>query len=507
MCVVAADQLEKPDVVDYLTLSYAFSQTGLDTTPGVSSDVSALLLSPDGRLPEILPPLFTDAIAFTTTLGFRYLWIDRLCLQLPPRERQAQIELMGDIFSGSSLTLIVASGDTTLAGIPGLSTTREDQLSLKTRTGLYTTSLIRPDLEVASSKWASRGWTLQEGLLSRRRLIFTPSQVYFQCRLLHCHESISLPLRLAPSISLGRVFPVGGACLKSADFKDLVRAYMCRHLTNNKERLDAFRPLLQEYARIDHLPVRHFLGLPLFHPDDFVTSGVVSETDRLAASLGWICDWPTPFEAPGEPSCYSTSSFPSWTWLAWNLRSGLTPADSKFAFNLVRDMSPILDGVSAAPMMEISVGFKDATVLSWEIDGDAIARKTDAITFLRLETFCFDLAFSKENGAAKLQDAALTSQGRALVEAMLTASEPNGPYCMGVLVSGRNWKNAKNCAATALICTRRSPEEHGGWVRLGAIAIECESFVASGNDAVLKMLRVDDEKGALKVQLREIDLY
>ncbi|KAG8414654.1 hypothetical protein J3459_014200 [Metarhizium acridum] len=512
MRVVAAGKIQAGGETDYLTLSYVWERPELDSSPDAPLDSSALSLDPDGRLPESVPLLFADAIAFTSSLGFRYIWIDRFCLQVPPGERKKQVDAIGEIFSQSLLTLVVAAEDTSLSGIPGLSTPREEQLSLKAKTGLYATSLVRPDLEVASSKWASRAWAFQEGLLARRRLIFTPSQMYFQCRTLHCHESLSLPLRLAPSVSLGRVFPAGDGCPRqSGQFKDLIKTYMCRDLANNEERLDAFRALLREYARMGGLAVKHFLGLPLFHPDDFVTSGVVSETDRLAASLGWICDW----TGSVEPSCYRAASFPSWTWLAWNLREGLTASDSKFAFNLVGDVSPILHGVSAAPRMEISVGFKDAAVLSWEIDGDAISKKSDPIAFLRLETLSFEVGFTIEGAQAKLRDVALTSENRALVEAMITASlsgqedKASEFACLGVLVSGRNWKGGADCAATALICGRQtSREDAGAWVRLGAVAIECEAFVDSQEEAVLKGVEVDEgKKEDLSVRLRELDLY
>ncbi|KAK2603772.1 hypothetical protein QQS21_004057 [Conoideocrella luteorostrata] len=522
MRVVAADDVEFGSGIEYLTLSYVWAQTGLDSSLGDPFELSALFLNSDRHLPDSVPSLFADAIAFAPALGYRYLWIDRLCLQVQSSERRRQIELMGEIYSRSSLTLIIAAEDSTLDGIPGLSTPREGQLSLRLKNALYTTSLIRPDLEVASSRWASRAWTFQEGLLSRRRLIFTPSQVYFQCRALHCYESISLPLRLASDFNLGRVFPVGDGCPKqSGQFKDLIKAYMCRDLTNSEERLDAFKALLREYERMDGLAVKHFLGLPLFHPDDFVTTGVVSETDRLAASLGWICDWTTSFETPVEPSCYRTTSFPSWTWLAWNLRSGLTMADIMFSFNLVGNASPILNGVSAAPRMEISVGFKDDTVLSWEIDGDAISRKDKTITFLRLETFCFDLSISVDKDLVRVQDVALSRGNRLLIEAiiqgaLLEASGESPPgylkqeyQLVGVLVSGRNWKDASGCATTALICGRRNWEPDGPWVRLGAVAITSESFTPDGeNSAVLKGVeKEDDETGDLKVSLRELDLY
>ncbi|KAG5949967.1 hypothetical protein E4U53_005599 [Claviceps sorghi] len=573
--VVAAEGIASAgsaDATEYLALSYAWSQTGLDSSAEAPFDVPALRVAPGGQLPDALPSLFADAIAFTTRMGFRYLWIDRFCLQVDAAARRRQIDVMGEIYSGASLTLIIAADDDAPPGIAGLSTPREHQLSLRLNKALYTTSLVRPDLEVASSKWASRAWTLQEGLLSRRRLIFTSSQVYFQCRALHCYESLSLPLRLAPDWKLGRVFPAGGdgPSTQPGRVKHLIEAFMCRDLTNHDERLDAIKALLPEYGRADAPAVQYFLGLPLFHPDDFVMTGVVSQADRLAASLGWIvCDGTsttantasaaqatattaTTLEAPAEPCCSrTTTSFPSWTWLAWRLRRKKTvptPDNLSFSFNLVGETSPVLQGVSAAPGMEISVGFtNDHTVLSWEMDGDAISTKpTETISFLRLETYCFELtafvdaAHPPAAAAAAIwslqeqQAAALGAQDRRVVQDMVQAVLPRAKVSppasaadhpldetaapakhemplLGVLVSGRNWKGGGSpCQVTVLICGR-STWEDGPWVRLGALALECESFGAeSSGEGVMRGVKTGDEERRptdLPVRRRELDLY
>jgi hypothetical protein len=47
--------------------------------------------------------------------------------------------------------------------------------------------------KIKGSLWNTRGWTFQ-GLSSRRRLVFTGSEVYFQCQSMHFMERISLPL-------------------------------------------------------------------------------------------------------------------------------------------------------------------------------------------------------------------------------------------------------------------------------------------------------------------------
>ncbi|KAG6161102.1 hypothetical protein E4U11_003709 [Claviceps purpurea] len=446
--VVAAHEVNVDDATEYLALSYAWAQTGLDASAEAEADadapsmfdLSALRLGPGGILPDTMPALFADAIAFTITIGARYLWIDRFCLQITPAARRQQIDVMDDIYSRASLTLVVATEDAILSGIPGLSSPRETQLSLRVNNILYTTSLIRPDLEVASTKWATRAWTLQEGLLSRRRLIFTASQVYYQCRALHCYESISLPLRLASDWTLGRVFPAGDTAARpqeSGEVTRLIKTYMCRELANPEERLDAFRGLLRIYERMDTFPMRHFLGLPLFHSDDFEMPGVVSETDRLAVGLGWMirdsmsrsstllppmAGLETPVD---ELYCHArrTTSFPSWTWLAWILHlesqnnnnktsstssdiDPIIPADKhnlfSFSFNLVGDTSPLIRGVSAPPGMQISVGFQDASsgILPWESNGDAIAKTPyeEGVSFLRVKTFCFGVSVAGKGG-------------------------------------------------------------------------------------------------------------
>ncbi len=55
--------------------------------------------------------------------------------------------------------------------------------------------------------WSSRAWTYQEGLLSRRRLLFTESQVYFQCMEMHCWEGISAPPAVLKQMGFYQVFP------------------------------------------------------------------------------------------------------------------------------------------------------------------------------------------------------------------------------------------------------------------------------------------------------------
>jgi hypothetical protein len=484
-CIVSAEDIGDPNI-EYVTLSYVWGEDGqteaaLNLSQGIEESQ---------MLPDILPRLIADAVSITLDTGFRFLWVDRYCFfrNLSEQQKRTQIKLMGEIYAQSALTLVAAGARGINDGIHGLSIPRQPQLSLKMETGHFTTTLLRPDHEVASSPWGSRAWTLQEGLLARRRLIFTPSQAYFQCRSLHCHETLSLPLSLAPNLNLGRVFPEHGAGISPGHLENQIRDFISRDLSRPSERLDAFRGILHHYSNLP-LAVDHFQGLPLFHPGSFSPERIVSQTDRLAVGLGWMPHHSVP-SARGYVDPYvldeeswdsDGSLFPSWTWLAWKLRPGQVALNHSFSFNLLEDAVAImpsqsvssnisqttagaksLGSVRAPPRMEISVGFADGALLSWEIDGDAINTKSDRITHLHLKTYCFDLRVQKDplpepgqvmrtsaDGSDEEEYIGLTIEypnlsklNKVTIRSWLREGVPEGVHgLVGVLLYGRHWRS------------------------------------------------------------------
>jgi hypothetical protein len=102
---------------------------------------------------------------------------------------------MDCIYAGAELTIVAAAGGDAHYGLPGISTrARSTQHSLNL--GDIRLVQIFPDTNsLESSTWSSRAWTIQEGFLSRRRLIFMDHQVSFLCNKMHCAESIPLNLK------------------------------------------------------------------------------------------------------------------------------------------------------------------------------------------------------------------------------------------------------------------------------------------------------------------------
>jgi hypothetical protein len=103
-----------------------------------------------------------------------------------------QLDNMGEIYANSALTIIDAASENSDGGLPGVGARpRRKQPSFKDDdcmpSGIravsesHLTAISPARTEIQSSRWSTRGWTLQEGLLGRRRLVFTPTQVYFHC--------------------------------------------------------------------------------------------------------------------------------------------------------------------------------------------------------------------------------------------------------------------------------------------------------------------------------------
>lgn len=126
-----------------------------------------------------------------TELGLRYLWVDRYCIdQSDPRRKHELASQMDRIDAGAAVTIIAAAGTDPFFGLPGVSTTPRKLFSRRFGP-LGQDCLIlpaHPAGEVEESVWTARGWNYQEALLSRRRLVFTESQVYFQCQTGDCVE-------------------------------------------------------------------------------------------------------------------------------------------------------------------------------------------------------------------------------------------------------------------------------------------------------------------------------
>lgn len=317
------------------------------------------------QLEHSWPRVIQDAVEVTRGVGFRHLWVDRYCIdQNNPVEKDYLISRMTAVYAGAELTIIAAAGSDASVGLPGVGTTpRRPQPECKVPSsngGFNLVSIMRdPKLTIRSSVWNSRGWTYQEGVLSARRLVFTPRQVYWECGCLTAQETVSLPLSLLhiPNDDRNCCFRkksptrMNGHFMRHGIFGDdtwqgempftkpevnsseyigqlinHMRSYSLKDLTYDSDSLQAFQGIFESYCSRPNSVVKHILGIPVLTRTASRSSRVPVVMCSFAIGL---CDWAHRFDLlfydykydSRRPESYSDvrrhTHLPSWTWAGW----------------------------------------------------------------------------------------------------------------------------------------------------------------------------------------------
>jgi hypothetical protein len=302
--------IDAPEDAQYMALSYCWGPPTCSARESPSA------------LPAVAELVIEDALKVTVALGIRYLWVDRYCnsqsdLSIQP----TQLQNMGKVYASAYVTIIAACGEDPDFGLPGVSTrSRKPQVSVETH-GHHLACIPDIHQEIQNCRWSTRGWTYQENLLSKRRLVFTESQVYFQCWNMHCCESTPLWLeeahtkglkRFKESVHTLRVFPSKGIGKTGKEIGARIQEYIRRNLSQDSDALNAFLGIFQAFRELQH-PVYHHWGLPLSKGRSMKQELEDLHTSFLS-SLSWSMS-----------SCDNSSAhlltrrdmFPSWSWAAW----------------------------------------------------------------------------------------------------------------------------------------------------------------------------------------------
>lgn len=141
---------------------------------------------------EKMPQTFQDAVKVSRELGIQYLWIDSLCIiQDDARDWEQQSALMGKIYYQGTITIMAA---------PTPMTTLESEWNASPKGFLHRPALslptvkmdyydrdwsvkgnwfIQPQKRFNTRHWElfTRGWVVQEELLSRRKVFYTQERV------------------------------------------------------------------------------------------------------------------------------------------------------------------------------------------------------------------------------------------------------------------------------------------------------------------------------------------
>ena len=280
----------------YIAMSYVCAQ--VDDVDDIKQGDSYAL--------DTLPKVWQDVVRFVQglKLGINHIWMGGVCIDKEDSDqKQNNIRSMDAIYGAAFATVVLAvpSRRYLEQGLPIFSAPRIPCQHVETVGNLeLATTFPSLEMTIMTSEWRSRGWTLQEGILSNRCILFGPEQVYFECAEMACSESVQ-----EPNLSVcqrDHLIPYKSR-LENPFFREydfdalywrLIQDYTGRDLKLDEDALNAFSAFTAEFERSGHSLI---WGLP---------------AQGLVRHLLWEHE---PWDLR---DARRRNGFPSWSWAGWH---------------------------------------------------------------------------------------------------------------------------------------------------------------------------------------------
>ncbi|WYZ42277.1 hypothetical protein EsH8_V_001172 [Colletotrichum jinshuiense] len=338
---------------EYLVLSYTWGKTEMYMT---LLDNFEERRQPHALASVPFPKSIRDAINLVRSLGERLLWIDAICIvQDDDSQKRKDIPNMDIVYGRAYATIVALHGDNADAGLPGvapgtracqrietidLSADDQDTQEGFQEERIQKCRFIRGPsplpLVLQASTWNTRGWTLQERLLSRRCVYFSADAFYFECNrgtlaeggLNEAYESYSFgellddgdiqqkPNQDNPISDLAYMDDLspGNRLWKAwTVYQELVQMYTKRQFTFKADILDGFAGI---FAVLDELHLQESIGSITVYgvPEAFFIHALLwtpaAKISRRQTTVAPQND----VDVGGQPD----PRFPSWSWAGWD---------------------------------------------------------------------------------------------------------------------------------------------------------------------------------------------
>ncbi|KAF5702098.1 hypothetical protein FGLOB1_9825 [Fusarium globosum] len=247
-----------------------------------------------------LPNSYQEAIQFSLRIGFKYIWIDSLCIiQDSLLDWMQEAKDMKQVYEHAIMNLCSATAsDSTGTSFVARRQSLLRPMRVKVHGEVFQLlcdGLLEDDITYCTLR--SRAWVYQEWYLSKRSLVMGSHQLWW-----HCREKLACEIWPigTPQASRGRWWSQTQPLKESApsgDSDDLdawsqrVRAYMRTKLTRETDRLVAFSGVVQSFAQTRQLTEGYLAGLWRCHLPAALLWKVSSSARRsatyTAASWSW----------------------------------------------------------------------------------------------------------------------------------------------------------------------------------------------------------------------------
>ncbi|KAI0441192.1 heterokaryon incompatibility protein-domain-containing protein [Xylaria telfairii] len=334
----------------YIALSYAWGngRERFTTTKTNFKDYQ------NGIPVKLAPRTFIHAFQVTRELGYRYIWMDQLCIiQDDYDDLEREMAKMGEIYRHATFT-IFAEGASSVSG--GLFQARDQYLyqpcavdvKITTEKGVVTEQLTLGTIITGENYLKKRGWVLQEEILSSRCLSFG-KQMSWRCTASEASETRPVPRPRRTALSDGRATCEDKLKLwlyAPAQMRDAPREKWFRW-----NQYDSWYSVMEEYSIknltqvTDHLKAVSGLA-ELFRRAHHTTYAAGLWREDLQLGLAWYVasNDSRSVKAAGDQK-------PSWSWVSVGLVRLKFRTWASFATHVVSEGAEVL-GVFCRPVHE-----------------------------------------------------------------------------------------------------------------------------------------------------------
>lgn len=224
---------------------------------------------------------FQDAAKITRLLGYRYLWIDSLCIiQNDKSDWEIESGLMAKVYGCSALTLCALSSENSTQGcrVNGMGSSRPENMSRyadfnigKLRMRFFQSSPTYWHKEcgddpykfegfsrVSRNPLNTRAWTLQERELSPSKILFSENMLLWECVTMKASSELPWLERVFEDDSMPDLMLLPGETELARDgvgylrdqWYSLIEDYSSRFMTMEADKLVAVRGIIQKYRQL-----------------------------------------------------------------------------------------------------------------------------------------------------------------------------------------------------------------------------------------------------------------
>jgi Heterokaryon incompatibility protein (HET) len=291
--VMAMKIVSAPETCVYAALSYVWGQIAY---PIRATKANREVMETNNGLRKFnIPRTIQEALTVVKSLGFRYFWVDSLCIIQDDLEYQMQqINAMDQIYQSAALTIIAAGGNSADDSLfPKL---RGQIVHVEEIRGLKLMARNKPfDQAVVGSTWNIRAWCYQEKMLSRKILLFTNTEVYYDCshytwcESMHWGDYNGRAARPEPKVE-----KIGDSFWELwHPMREILHQYTLRSLTNEADIVSAIYGTLKSLSAglvdmVGGVPIRLLMYSMLWQP-----------------------------AASNRRRSWCHAPYPSWSWIGW----------------------------------------------------------------------------------------------------------------------------------------------------------------------------------------------